>query len=178
MNPFDHVTTADFEGSSARDDRKTQSLPFDDWVAQYLETARIGYEASEGGIDPWVVLVRPTKGEYHRRLFTPEADETNTDFFSRVQREARSMKANQVFVAMISRSTYSHDEKIPTAGDIGGRFDEFDPIFEESIIWYAESPALTRYGMIPVHLGRTGEAVENQDESHDGASPFFVGILR
>lgn len=177
-NPFENATTADFERSSARDDRMVPSVPFDDWVANHLETARIAYEASEGIIDPWVVLVRPEGGEYARRLFTPESDESNREFFSRVKREARDMGAAQVFVAMISRSAYTKGEDLPSASDIQGHEEEFSPIFEESILWYAEAPLLTRYGMIPVHLGRAGEVRENTDENHQGASPLFTGILR
>lgn len=178
MNPFEHATTADFERSSARDEREVPSAPFDTWVQQHLETARIAYEASEGGIDPWVVLVAPQDGTYRRRLFTPEPDELNRDFFARIRREAGDMQATLVFVAMISRSMSSKGEPIPTAGDVAGNEDEFAPLFEESILWYAESPLTTRYGMIPVHLGRAGEVLENADESHDGASPLFTAILR
>jgi len=179
-NPFENATTADFERSSARDDRMVPSMPFDDWVANHLETARIAYEASEGIIDPWVVLVKPGDGGYARRLFTPESDESNREFFARVKREAGDMGATQVFVAMISRSAYSQDQDddLPSATDVQGREEEFAPIFEESILWYAESPLLTRYGMIPVHLGRAGEVRENTDENHQGASPLFTDILR
>lgn len=178
MNPFENATAADFQRTSARDERQTPAPPFDEWVHQHLETARIAYEASEGGIDPWVVLVKPQGGSYFRRLFTPESDETNRDFFARIKREATEMQASQVFIAMISRSTYSDGGAVPTARDVANREEEFAPLFEESILWYAESPLATRYGAIPVHLGRAGEVLENADDEHDGASPLFTAILR
>ena len=177
-HPVENASAADFERSSSRDDREVPSVTFDEWVQQHLETARIAYEASEGRIDPWVVLVRPEGATCFRRLFTPEADETNRNFFARVKREARDMSASQVFVTMVSQGAHTHDDDLPTAADIRNREAEFDPIFEVSILWYAESPQATRYGMIPAHSGRAGDVLENTDEGHQGASPLFTDILR
>lgn len=176
-NPFENITAADFDRSSARDERPHIDLPFNAWVEQYLETARIAYEASEGQVDPWVVLSSPQTAT--RRLFTPDPDETNAGFYSRMQREARSLEASLVFVAMIARSTFSQGAPIPTSRDLKEQEGEFDPIFQDSILWYAESKdEAVRYGMIPVHLGRAGEVIENDDPDHEGASPLFMDILR
>lgn len=181
-NPFEHLTAEDFDRSSARDEREHRELTFNEWVEQYLETARIAYEASEGNCNPWVVLANQSA----RRLFTPDDDENNAAFFSRIQREARLMDAELVFAAIISRSTFGSGQ-VPTTSDVHGRIDEFDPIFQDSLLWYAElrhargvggPDEAIRYGAIPVHLGRAGEVIENTDASHSGASPLFMDILR
>jgi hypothetical protein len=181
-NPFENLTAEDFDRSSARDEREHRNLDFPEWVEQYLETARITYESSEGHCNPWVVLANHEQ----RRLFTPDDDENNAAFFSRIQREARLLDARLVFVAMISRSAFGRDQ-IPTAAEVRNQISEFDPIFQDSILWYAElkhargvggPDEQARYGMIPVHLGRAGEVIENTDRSHNGANSLFVDILR
>lgn len=70
---------------------------FEEFVNQKIELAERIFRDQNGEVDPllWLATAR------EERMFEAYHDETNRDMFERMQREARSMSATMVFVAMI-----------------------------------------------------------------------------
>lgn len=130
------------------------------------------FEEHEGNVNPIVFLANGRE----ERVFLPDSDETNRQFFARMHREATAMGATMVFSAMVlyaANTLLDFDatdaEQVRQAierGDVARRFG-----------WYAEhqeyGTSLRRSGIYEIDGGKLGEHEVGDPQN----APLFHGIL-
>lgn len=102
-----------------------------------------------------------------RRIFTPDDDETNSMFMSRLHREAQQLGAQWFFLAMVGPVVFATAADIDNAQEV------------DAIMWYAEAhePSFQhiRQGMISIDGIKCGI---NYEGDREGAADLFKQVLR
>jgi hypothetical protein len=168
---FADLTPADFfrETSAVDSDDYDVVLSgeqdFDKFVIRHIQRTRLNFDEDAESFQPVAVLSTFTAA----RVFTPDEDETNEMYMSRLNREAAAFEAMWFAVSMVAPAVVRTDA------------------MQDVICWYAEArePRFSkiRQGVITIGVGTHGDKVgmqysdEFMEGSPEGAAALFRSVL-
>jgi hypothetical protein len=172
---FDHLTPADFEiTSSAVAEAPNGDRSFDDFVDDQLRALRYAFAAATGQVDPLCTLASPNV----ERVFAPDDDETLGQYIKRLNREARNLAADWVFIfqrTIVGEWVGPADEAPSPDSNSAMELARANDAIREGVYWHAEDRSgdspVRRHGYVAIssdnQLGDVFEANPAQ-----ATSPF------
>jgi len=161
LNPEDFAqkfeTTAAYETSE-------EVGSFDAYVDSNIGAVRISFQAAPDG---WVQPVCALSSATQKKVFIPDDGEVYRTYIDRLNREARLMGANRVFIFLRTKAAVmDQDTEMAKVSPMDKTFRHLVSDWKEAVYWYAEDRTLDvhRHGFLPIKDERLGEMVHGMDE--------------